>query len=49
MSKDMKEVREGRRRRKFVGRVERARRKALWIERTSEGWAPKEAQTAGVE
>ena len=39
MSKDMKGVREGRRRRKFVGRVERARRKALWIERTSEGWA----------
>lgn len=38
MSKDMKEVKEGRR-----------RRKALWIEWTSEGWARKEAQTAGVE
>lgn len=49
MSKDMKEVKEGRRRRKFVGRVERARIKALWIEWTSEGWARKEAQMAGVE
>ena len=39
MNKDMKEVREGRRKRKFVGRVERARRKVPWIEQTSEGWA----------
>ena len=39
MSKDMKEVREGRGRREFVGRVGRARGRALRIERTSEVWA----------